>query len=183
YIFLAQGEKLLFEKDFDIQVKNYVLTKNGCDVKDKVFIGNLHKDIDIIISGRIEPRKNSINLLRVLGGADYKVKFVGSLNKNNKSYTDEFLSLVKGYDNIDYLGSVTHDDMQSLFKRSKIHISASWFEVSSLVDLEAYFLGCHVISSINGNTNEFIKKNIDFINPEDLSGLNDLLKDILINYT
>lgn len=70
------------------------------------------------------------------------------------------MELINRFPNMMYLGKVSPEEMTRLYYKSKIHISASWFEVSSLVDLEAYYCGCSVISSKNGYTSELLGERV-----------------------
>ncbi|HBZ7298433.1 TPA: glycosyltransferase family 4 protein [Klebsiella pneumoniae] len=176
-ILIAEGEKDIIESDFNCVLKRSILVKNGVDLKNlSIKRASFERDIDILICGRIESRKNSLAVARFLAGTSYKATFVGALNNNDKSYANEFLSIINRSDNLSYLGRVNPDDMPAIYCRSKIHLSASWFEVASLVDLEAYAYGCHVISSVYGHTNSYLKDRAYYLDPKNLSSLNSILE-------
>lgn len=177
FIFIASGEKLSLEKDFEINIKNFLFTRNGCDFNNLCVYD---RNIDVLVSGRIESRKNSLAIANALKRTNAsKVVFVGGFNKNNKKYISDFNSLISSSDNLEYIGKVDHDNMISLYQKSKIHISASWFEVSSLVDLESYYNGCHVVSSINGNSKEYLNDNATYIDPGCCSSLTKFVNQLM----
>lgn len=184
-IAIANGEILKIETDFNISIKQKAtVIYNGVT---KEFVNSLgahddgfYRDIDVLVSGRIEERKNQLKIAKVLLGKPFNIKFVGALNENNKRYCDEFLKVISDSSNLEYLGKVEPDEMISLYKRSRIHLSCSWFEVSSLVDIEAFFAGCYVFSSKNGHSAELLKGDrFSVIDPSDLSGLPTKIEDIL----
>lgn len=183
-ILIAEGEKFVIESDFDSVIKRSILVNNGVDLKSySSRTANLERDIDILICGRIESRKNSLSIARFLANTSYKTIFVGALNNNDKSYVNEFLTIINESDNLSYLGRVNPNDMPAIYYRSKIHLSASWFEVASLVDLEAYAYGCHVISSVNGHTNSYLKDRAYYLDPKNMASLKSLLENLIAKET
>ncbi|HCK02677.1 MAG TPA: hypothetical protein DHV72_22005 [Serratia grimesii] len=175
-LLIANGERKIIRDDFGIELKSTFLIKNGVDLVESVGLTeNKLRDIDILICGRIEPRKNSLSLARYLKKTKFKVIFAGSVNPNANDYCNEFIELVDGSENIEYLGRVSPDDMPSLYSRAKVNLSASWFEVASLVDLEAYAYGCHVISSENGHTSDYLGERAQYISPSDINSLDTIL--------
>lgn len=178
FIFIARGEKTIFEEDYGFKVKDYIFTKNGCDIE--TLDRRMKNSIDILISGRIEPRKNSLEIARVLSQLpDKKIVFVGGENNNSASYCNDFKKYISKFDNISYIGKVTSEEMKLLYMQSATHISCSWFEVSSLVDLEAYYYGCNIVSSSNGHTSEFLMDNAEYVDPKRVSSLPDKIESVM----
>ncbi len=105
------------------------------------------RDIDIMVVGRIEPRKNILKIAEALKDTKYRVVFAGKENTNHKKYCADFREVVRANPNLQYLGELNHDQLSYHYKRSKINLSNSWFEVVSQVDLEATSLGCKPIVS------------------------------------
>lgn len=177
FIFIAKGEKLSFEKDFNVTLNadNLIYTKNGCEMNVTEYSEDQSEEYDVLVSGRIEPRKNQLRILQDLCETKYKVCFVGGANENNDSYFQMFSRLIEKYPNMQYLGKVPPENMSSLYSKTKVHLSASWFEVSSLVDLEAYYYGCNVISSKNGYTHELLGERVLYLNPRDSKNIVDIV--------
>ncbi|HBM8535776.1 TPA: glycosyltransferase, partial [Escherichia coli] len=136
-------------------------------------------EYDILVSGRIEPRKNQIRIINDLCTTNYKICFVGGANENNTIYFDKFMGLISRFPNMTYLGKVSPEEMTRLYYKSKVHISASWFEVSSLVDLEAYYCGCSVISSKTGYTSELLGERVFYFDPKENENLSALVEDAI----
>lgn len=179
---IAEGEIETINKDYEIAIENYSIVKNGVNVVSNFphLDSEGERSIDILIAGRVEPRKNTLNIARYFSNKNYNVKFVGALNDNFPEYCNEFKNLVSKSQNITYLGKVNPEEMISLYCQSKIHLSGSWFEVASLVDLESYAYGCHVISSVFGHTKDYLGENIKYINPNQFDSLEKLVDELLV---
>ncbi|MHB1701287.1 MAG: glycosyltransferase [Acidobacteriaceae bacterium] len=122
------------------------------------------RDIDVCVVGRIEARKNQIAILKALDKLGISGVFVGLENANHKRYCAKFKERI-AESKSDYIGGAPHGDIVQIMRRSKAHVSASWFEVSSLVDIEAYFCGCQVVSSLCGGTREILGERALYIDP------------------
>ena len=176
-ILIAEGEKDKIEFDYKTEVKNSFVVKNGVDLKKGLAeLNQNERDIDVLICGRIESRKNSLAIAKYFVNSPYNITFVGAINSNDKEYGRAFLDLINLHETMTYLGRVDPGKMPDIYMRSKIHLSASWFEVASLVDLEAYAYGCHVVSSIHGHTDSYLGNKATYLNPCKLNEIGDLLK-------
>ncbi|EOD9046546.1 glycosyltransferase family 4 protein [Klebsiella quasipneumoniae] len=164
------------KKDYGVDIsEKAVLVRNGVDLIPELSDNIDNRDIDVLVCGRIEERKNSLAILRELGQTNLTVVFVGGENLNNKKYVTRFKNEISKYSNITFIGKKKPEDLISLYRHSRFHVSASWFEVASLVDLEAYAYGCQVISSTEGSTHEYLKDNARYISPHNIKSLTDLL--------
>lgn len=162
---LTEKEKNDLITDFDLPstLSNFEIIRNGVDFRPSSSPSD-YRDIDICIVGRIEARKNQLLILRALNDLGLRAKFIGAQNTNHKIYNKKFnAELSQG--GSEYLGAIPIDEVHKYLSRSKVHISASWFEVSSLVDLEASISGCVVVSSICGGTYELLGDTAFYVNP------------------
>lgn len=105
------------------------------------------RTIDVIVVGRIEPRKNQLKIATALKDCGYKVLFVGDKNSNHSSYFNEFIKLIHSSTNLSYAGKKNKIQLKELYEKSRLSLSNSWFEVVSQVDLEAVTLGCKPVVS------------------------------------
>ena len=119
---------------------------------------------DVCVVARIEARKNQIAILNALNKLQLKAAFVGGDNKNHKRFCDEFKKLIATSQS-EYLGKIPYEQVSSLMRSARIHVSASWFEVSSLVDLEAFLCDCFVVSSACGGTREVLGESAVYVDP------------------
>jgi len=83
------------------------------------------------------------------------VVFAGHIAGANQRYARRLLDVIGAADNLSYVGQLAPDEMQKLLGRTKVSVSASWVEVASLVDIEAYVAGCNVVASANGFSREY----------------------------
>jgi len=181
---IAAGEITVIEKDYDVSIADKsTIIHNG--VSDTYLtLLNRKKDnirnIDVLVCGRIEQRKNQVAIARLLANKDFNVKFVGGFNENNNKYCNEFLSVIDATDNLEYIGKVSPEEIVKLYGSAWIHLSASWFEVSSLVDIEAFFAGCYVFSSKHGHSGELLNgERFESVDPYELSNLSNRIEFIL----
>jgi glycosyltransferase involved in cell wall biosynthesis len=106
------------------------------------------RDIDVLVPGRIEPLKNSVQIAKILTEfPDRKVVFCGQLNKNHPRFGRQFLRVVHSSSNIEYLGELNYEDMLALYRRAKLVVSQSLREVAPLVEVEGLANQCAVIST------------------------------------
>jgi len=171
-IVISVGELKSIESSFNLNVANKsFLVRNGVSSQLQTLckdlgVGQKRRDIDVLVCGRIEERKNQLNIIKSLAGTDMSVVFVGAKNKNNARYVDRFVEEISNHKNMSYVGAKSPMDLCRLYLRAKCHLSASFMEVSSLVDIEAYFLGCNVVSSQYGYTSElFSGDTIELVDP------------------
>lgn len=167
-IAIAEGEYNSVVSDFSVSKElPFFIVRNGVEASFlKEMSSPPERDIDVLVCGRIEERKNQLKIAEELKGKGIKVTFVGNLNHNNKLYAQKFLDIIEADDYLTYIGGCSPEDVHLLYLRSKVHLSASFFEVSSLVDLESYYSGCFTISSKNGYSNEILKgEGVSYLNP------------------
>jgi glycosyltransferase involved in cell wall biosynthesis len=122
------------------------------------------RDNDVCVVGRIESRKNQIAILDALEKLGLKGIFAGRENPNQQTFCTEFKQKILRSKS-EFTGGLTPEEVVDLMRRSKVHVSASWFEASSLVDIEAYFAGCAVVSSIGGATREILGESAQYVDP------------------
>lgn len=123
------------------------------------------RDIDVLVAGRIEERKNQLGIARALAGTPWNVTFVGANNPRNASYTKKFHRLVGEHQNLRHVPHVSLDELRQLYARSKVFLSASFFEVVSLSELEAVAYGCQLISATSGYLSDYLGGLATYVDP------------------
>jgi glycosyltransferase involved in cell wall biosynthesis len=162
---LTEKEKSDILRDFgDIPTDKFILLRNGLEISKPEIENGAVRDIDVCMVGRVEARKNQIEVLQALNRLGVSGTFVGAENKNHRSYCNEFSSLIADSGST-YLGDVPHHEALQIMRRARVHVSASWFEVSSLVDLEAHSSGCGVVASKSGGTREILGDSAVYVSP------------------
>jgi glycosyltransferase involved in cell wall biosynthesis len=145
-------------KTFNINVK-WVKVMNGVG---DVFLktpeateeANIFKTGYMVCVGRIEPRKNQLNIIEAVKQLrdelhqDIQLVFIGAKSRNKHfEYIWRFNNALKKYNWIVHLDFVDYGKMPTVYKYSKVGISASWFETTGLTSLEALICGANAVAS------------------------------------
>ena len=189
-ILIANGEGKNLSKDFQIEEKQIeeksIIIRNGTSQtnhEEKKEHSKKDREIDVLICGRIEPRKNQLNIAKIFEkNKKLKILFLGKINGNFKKYGKSFNEIIEKNKNMTHVDECKQEDVVKYYENSKCHLSASWFEVSSLVDIEAYDNGCQVISSKNGHSNEIINGDGFYIlNPSKIEEIEEIVEKAIKN--
>lgn len=166
------GEIELLEKNFNQRYKNFVVVPNAIELKNNN-INNFSKREGIICVGRIEPRKNQLNLVKALSGIDIPVYIIGKVNKTQQKYF-ELIKKNSG-DNIHFIDEVTQDELIKYYSKAKVHVLPSWYDTPGLVSLEAGYFGCNLVVGKDGTTREYFEETVHYVNPSDISEIKEIV--------
>lgn len=125
----------------------------------------------IICVGRIEGRKNQLNLLLALKDTDYKVTLIGKPSPNHKGYYEDCLKIIAQYPNLQMIDHIDHKELSSIYKAAKVHVLASWFETTGLSSLEAAVMDCNLVVSRKGDTEEYFGDMASYCDPDDIDSI------------
>lgn len=172
---LAESEALQIEKDFSIS-KPFVITPNGVDVHDVASITALPSEIQhlkdfILCVGRIEDRKNQLNLIKALKGTNTPLILVGAPNANHRQYVNQVMRMIHERKDIYYYPSLPHNQVLTLNKLATVSVSVSWFEVLSLAVLEAAMMGANIVTTDVGYIKEYLQENAWYCHPNDIQSI------------
>ena len=162
---LTEKEKRDLKRNFgEVPEEKFASLRNGIESNSDDCMAATHRDIDICMVGRIEARKNQIAVLKVLQRMGLRAVFVGGENPNHREYCRRLREMLVDSGS-EYRGAISHEETLRVMRRARLHISASWYEVLSLVDLEAYWAGCGVVSSKCGGTREILGDEAEYVDP------------------
>ena len=165
---LTAKEQADIVADFGLlEQDRFELLPNGHETSS---LSEARRDLEVCVVGRLEARKNQIAVVQALSQLGVKATFAGRENPNHVSYCRRFRSAA-GKASCRFLEGLDHHEVLALMRRSRVHVSASWFEVSSLVDLEAYFAGCSVVSSCCGGTHEILGDRAVYVDPSSVDSI------------
>lgn len=138
----------------------------------------------IVCVGRIEPRKNQLNIIKavkMLREKDEKAKninlvFVGlSSTGKHKEFVQLFNSQLSKHNWIKHVQKVEYKDMPSVYKFAKVGVSASWFESTGLTSLEALVCGTNAVAS-GEPAREYLGEYASYCDPNDVESIYKALK-------
>ena len=162
---LTEKEKQDLVRDFgSIAEEKVRCVRNGIAISPDALDGNTPREIDVCMVGRIEPRKNQIAVLCALERLGVSGVFIGGENPNHRGYCRQFQEMLAGSGSR-WLGAIPHEETLRYLRSARVHVSASWFEVASLVDLEACAAGCGIVSSRCGGTAEVLGERAEYVDP------------------
>lgn len=128
------------------------------------------RDIDVLCAGRIESRKNQLQVARLAKRFPAaKFLFVGTPSPSEQRYFAQFSQAIDGLDNVEYYPSMPIEQLRAMFRRARIFISLSWFEVVSLTEMDAYAHGCRLLVGKHSYAQEFVTDRASFIDPGDVA--------------
>lgn len=130
----------------------------------------------IVCVGRIDARKNQLNLIRALDGTDYHAVFVGKKSPGHKKYADMVVNLIESNPNLDYIESLTNTDVYKLCKECRVSVLPSWFETPGLASLEAAAMGCNVVVSPKGTTRDYFGDDALYCDVEDPASIRECIE-------
>lgn len=178
WILLADKEGETIQKELGITNRSFIVP-NGVDFQntpDPKSLAKIKSELpfsEFVLSvGRIEPRKNQLNLIKALWGTGLNLIFIGDINPNynnflNNSYVHRFQKIVQEEKWIYWLKNIPHEEIENYYRLARIHANTSWFEVASLVNLEAAIAGCQVVMSDVGYQKDFFQNQVFYCQPDD----------------
>lgn len=165
-------------KRFNFNNNNYTVVPNAIDA-DKINNLNNCRDDDkyirykdyILCVGRLETRKNQLNLIKALKNTNYKVLFIGNIPPGHKKYGEKVINEIRLNDNFEYIEKVDNSELYKIYKQCKVHILPSWLETPGLVSLEAAVMGCNIVVSDRGTTKDYFKDYAYYCSPNDIESI------------
>jgi glycosyltransferase involved in cell wall biosynthesis len=122
---------------------------------------NDHYEPFILCAARVCPRKNQLILAEICKDLGEKLVLVGDVN--NKEYLKNCLKL----QNTMHMGYLEKEDLIEFYQNARLHILCSFLETPGLSNLEAGAMGCNIISTSEGSTEEYFGNLALYCNPYD----------------
>lgn len=191
YLYTIRGDYNLvdmysFQNDF---MRNLFID-NGYNENHTVTINNLYDSSStipnytlgnyVLFIGRLEPEKGVLTFLnaaKINNSIKHVVVGVGSL-------TEKVKEIISKMPNVDYLGSVWGEKLDSIIKSCRFVVCPSeWEEPSSYVAFQAFACGKPVIASRKGGLPEVVAENENglFFNAGDVKDLSDRIEYLFYN--
>jgi len=161
----------------EFNLKNYKFEAIPNSIDQKIFNNSdinfnskfvKYKDC-IVCAARIEGRKSTLNLIRAINQTNYQLVLVGNESKNQKNYVD--LVHKEAGKNVVFLGSIPHEELKELYQVAKVHALVSWMETPGLSSLEAAAMGCNIVVTKKGDTEEYFEDYAFYCEPDDVNSI------------
>jgi glycosyltransferase involved in cell wall biosynthesis len=157
-VVLARAEQEWLQADLgvDVRARSHVVPNGFAPQR---FAGGTRTERpgDLIMVGRIEPRKNPLALLRAARAARLSITFVGAPNPNFGGYARAFERELRKYAGARWIQGVAHEAVPDLLRAHKVHVLPSLAEVLPLVDFEALACGCFVLTTDRSGSAEYLR--------------------------
>ena len=128
-----------------------------------------------LIVGRIDPKgKKLYEALKIYKAykaknPEFRLKIAGAVNEFCEKEATVFLSTIEKMDGIEYLGYVSDENLDGLYRNAFATIFYSEFEGFGFPLLEAFYRGCPVITNSDNQVNNELAEGYDVkISPQDL---------------
>ena len=136
----------------------------------------------VVCVGRIEPRKNQLNVIKAVEmlrqetRRDIHLVLVGSKHSTKHfEYNMRFEMAIKAKPWIHHLPAVPYQEMPSIYHYAKVGVSASWFETTGLTSLEALFCSANAVAS-GARAREYLGANASYCDPGDVATIKEAIK-------
>jgi glycosyltransferase involved in cell wall biosynthesis len=125
----------------------------------------------VLCAGRIEPRKNQLNLLCALRGCDVPVVILGDPVAGHEAYARRCRQAAGPQ--VQFVPRLAHDDplLRSAYAAAGCLALPSWFETPGLVALEAALTGTPLVLTARGSAREYFGPHAHYVEPDDLPGI------------
>lgn len=140
-------------------------------VSEEHFDNKYHLKDFVLTVGRIEPRKNQLNLIRAMKGVDKPLVIIGRQVSHHEAYYQKCRR--EAGPNVHFLGAVEAEsqDLKSAFAACSVFVLAAWFETPGLAALEAGTSGARIVITEQGSTKEYFKNYVDYVNPANVDDI------------
>jgi glycosyltransferase involved in cell wall biosynthesis len=122
----------------------------------------------ILSVGRIEPRKNTLELIRAARRLELPLAIAGEAPPGHERYEAQCRHAASP-DTI-WLGRLDHHDplLASAYAAARVFALPSWFETPGLAALEAALAGCALVVTPYGSTREYFGNHVEYARPHRL---------------
>jgi glycosyltransferase involved in cell wall biosynthesis len=145
-------------------VPNGVLPAFGT-AEPELFRARFGPDPFVLSVGRIEPRKNTLGLIRAVRRLGLRRDVIGEAAPGYRGYARECRQA--GGDRVAWLGRLDHHDpvLASAYAAARVFALPSWFETPGLAALEAGLVGCAVLITPYGSTRDYFGDLVAYARP------------------
>jgi len=152
---------------------NYKKVVNSIDAT--IFSNDVDRDEryngHVLCVGRIEGRKNQLNLIKAMLGTNLNLTIIGKPSPNHLGYYEQCRSLAASSNNIHFIEHINHQELVKIYKAAKVHVLPSWFETTGLSSLEAGVMSCNIVVTKKGDTEEYFDDMAYYCDPDKIESI------------
>lgn len=171
------SEENRIRADFNFKGESVVIP-NGIDLK---LFQSIPKDISreqkVICVAQVFGMKNQHTLINACNKLNVPLDIIGNPPPNHLEYYNYCKSIAGS--NVKFYGFMVQADLIRHYASAKVHALPSWFETTGLSSLEAGAMGCNIVVSPKGDTEEYFKDNAWFCMPDDQQSINTAIEKAL----
>jgi len=120
----------------------------------------------VLFVGRVEPRKNTLGLIRAMRATTLPLVVIGEAPPGSERYQEECRRA--GGDCVSWMGRLDHHDplLASAYAAARVFALPSWFETPGLAALEAALAGCAIAITPYGATKDYFGNLVSYARPD-----------------
>jgi len=174
----SHSEYRRFAEEYKIN-KPYRSIPNAIDVSifDDTVVPNEKFKNHVLCVGRIEGRKNQLNLIKAVRDTNLSLTIIGKPSPNHMAYYKACVQLAAESKNVQIIEHISHKELAAIFKAAKVHVLPSWFETTGLSSLEAAIMGCNIVVTRKGDTEEYFEDLAFYCDPENVESIRKAVTD------
>jgi glycosyltransferase involved in cell wall biosynthesis len=177
----SEGEGKQISRLFGVPLKKMFPVPNGVDsvfshADPAPFSSEYGLDRFVLSAGRIEPRKNQLNLIRAMRNVEVPLVLIGDTVSGYEWYRDQCVSEARS-DTV-FTGRMEHGSemMRSAYASCDTFVLPAWFETPGLAALEAGLAGAKVVATRGGSTGEYFEDKVRYTDPSDIHDMEKQIK-------
>jgi len=169
----SKAEKNIVMKNYRLKNNKFKIVPYGVDKRfynanKKEFVKKYGMEDFLLYTGRIEPRKNVLTLIKIASRHKLPLLIIGSSSYQGGN---EYYKLCKKFvkKNIIFIDKIDHDGslLSSAYAAAKAVVLPSWLENPGLSVLEGGLAGANVLVTSRGSAREYFEDYASYINPFD----------------
>jgi len=162
-----QLKRLFGIRDERIRVVPNAIDERFLDADPGAFRDKFGTEDFVLAVGRIEPRKNQLNLIKAMKGSGLKLVVVGDPVSDYAGYYD--MCRKESGSDVVFTGGFRHGEglLESAYAACSVFAAPGWFETPGLAALEAAAAGAPVAITKYGCTMEYFGEDADYFDPSD----------------
>ena len=175
-------EGRLLCKDFGFPIRKIHPVPCGVDerfykAKPDEFIDKYKLQDFVLFVGRIDTRKNVLNLIKIMNKLGTPLVIIGDKIIDQQQYYDTCVKTAGK--NIHFLGKFDMDSsiLMSAYAAAKVLVLPSYVESPGIVALEAALAGTNIVITERGSTKEYFGDYGDYVNPLNIESIEKAIKE------